>query len=114
MVEEFIKVATRSDLAKQNGSLKVLVNGKGVAIFERDGKLFAVQNACPHRGAPLVGGQVTPMSEGLFVICPDHAWRFRLSDGICPEAGPECTLLTWDVKTEGEDIWVSRFPKMNE
>jgi len=113
MAEEFLKVATLGDLRKQNGSLKVLVNGKGVAIFEKDGALFAVQNACPHRGAPLVGGQLAPMTEGLFVICPDHAWRFRLSDGICPEAGPECTLLTWDVKLEGEDIYVSRLPRMN-
>lgn len=112
MGSEFIKVATRADLAKQNGSLKVLVNGKGVAVFERRGQIYAVQNACPHRGAPLVGGQIAHMTDGLFVICPDHAWRFRLTNGECPEAGPECTLLTWDVKLEGDDILVSRLPRM--
>ncbi len=111
---EFIKVTTLTDLVKQNGSVKILVNGKGVAIFQRGGKVFAVQNACPHRGAPLVGGQITHMTDGLFVICSDHAWRFRLTDGICPEAGPECTLLTWDVKVEGDDVYVSRFPRLQE
>lgn len=111
---EFVRVATKEDLAKSGGSLRVNVNGKGVAIFQSaDGVLHAVQNACPHRGAPLVGGHVRQLSDGLFVICPDHAWRFNLVDGECPEAGPECSLLVWDVKLEGEDILVSKLPRMS-
>ena len=110
--DEFVKVATVADLERAGDSLKVIVNGKGVAIFRREGVLHAVQNACPHRGAPLAGGQVHAMSDGVFVICPDHAWRFRLTDGICPEAGPECSLMIWDVKVEGEDLWVSRLPRL--
>ena len=94
--------------------MKVVSGGKGVAVFERDGALYAVQNACPHRGAPLVGGKVDAMEDGLFVVCPDHAWRFRLTDGACPEAGPECTLLQWDVKIEGEDVLLSRLPRMTD
>lgn len=114
MPDEFIKVATRADLAKANGSLKVVVNGKGVALFDRDGVIYAVQNACPHRGAPLAGGQTHAMQDGLFVICQDHAWRFRLTDGVCPEAGPECTLMLWDVRLEGDDIYLSRLPRLTE
>lgn len=110
---EFVRVAALADLAKAGGSLRVNVNGKGVAIFESSGVLHAVQNACPHRGAPLVGGHVRTLSDGLFVICPDHAWRFSLTDGSCPEAGPECTLLVWDVKVDGEDILVSKLPRLD-
>lgn len=112
MADEFVRVASRADLAAGNGSLKVLMRGKGVALFELEGTVHAVENACPHRGAPLMGGQLHRMEDGPFVICPDHAWRFRLTDGVCPEAGPECTLLTWDVKVEGEDILLSKLPRM--
>ena len=110
--DEFVRVATKAELAAASGSLRVTLNGKGVAIFDSFGALHAVQNACPHRGAPLIGGHVRLMIDGLYVICPDHAWRFDLTNGACPEAGPECTLLTWDVKVEGEDILLSKLPRM--
>lgn len=112
MADDFIRVASMSDLRRANDSLKVVLNGKGIALILKDGKVHAVQNSCPHRGAPLAGGHVVTLSDGLFVICPDHAWRFRLTDGICPEAGEECTLLVWDVKVEGDDIYLSRLPRM--
>lgn len=113
-MDEFVRVASLTDLDGAGGSLKVIVNGKGVALFRRDGVLHAVQNACPHRGAPLAGGELQAMEDGLFVICPDHAWRFRLSDGACPEAGPECALMVWDVRVEGGDILVSRLPRLTD
>ena len=100
------------DLENAGGSARVVLNGKGIALFKQGETVHAVQNACPHRGAPLVGGHVRTLSDGLFVICPDHAWRFRLTDGECPEAGPECTLLVWDVKVENGEIFLSRLPKL--
>lgn len=114
MADEFVRVASRADLAAGNGALKVLMRGKGVALFEIEGAIHAVENACPHRGTPLVGGRVQRMEDGSFVVCPDHAWRFRLTDGVCPEAGPECTLMVWDVRVEGEEILLSKLPRMNE
>ena len=113
MADEFIRVASMRDLENAGGSVRVVLGGKGIAIFKNGSEIHAVQNACPHRGAPLVGGHVRNLSDGLFVICPDHAWRFRLTDGECPEAGPECTLLVWDVKVEGEEIFLSRLPRMS-
>ncbi len=112
--QAFIRVASRADVATVGGALKVTVNGKGVALFDAGGEIHAVENACPHRGAPLANGRVQPMTDGLFVICPDHAWRFRLTDGVCPEAGPECRLMVWDVRLEGEEIHLSRLPRLME
>ena len=110
---EFLHVCAREDLTRAGGSVRISVGGKGVAIFEGPGgELHAVQNACPHRGAPLVGGHVRTLTEGLFVICPAHAGRFRLTDGICPEAGPECSLLVWDVKVDEGQVYVSRLPRL--
>lgn len=54
------------------------VNGEEVAVFrQRDGRVFAVQNRCPHRGGPLADGIV----GGGKVICPLHAHKFDLCDG---------------------------------
>jgi nitrite reductase (NADH) small subunit len=51
-----------------------------VVVFrQRDGQLFATDNACPHRGGPLADGIV---GDGK-VICPLHGWKFDLATGRC-------------------------------
>ena len=51
-----------------------------IAVFRTaDGALYAVENSCPHAGAPLDDGPL----EGGEVMCDWHGWRFRLSDGEC-------------------------------
>ena len=51
-----------------------------IAVFrQRDGRLFATDNTCPHRGGPLADGII----GGGKVICPFHAWKFDLETGCC-------------------------------
>jgi nitrite reductase (NADH) small subunit len=55
-----------------------IVEGEEIAVFrQRDGRLFATQNRCPHRQGPL--------SEGICgagkVICPLHGHKFDLATG---------------------------------
>lgn len=38
-------------------------------------------DACPHAGQSMSGGRIN--DECL--VCPWHAWEFRLSDGRCPD-----------------------------
>lgn len=53
-----------------------------IAVFrQRDGRLFAADNTCPHRGGPLADGIV----GGGKVICPLHARKFDLTTGQCAE-----------------------------
>ncbi|QBD83773.1 Rieske (2Fe-2S) protein [Ktedonosporobacter rubrisoli] len=55
-----------------------LVENTAIAIFHaRDGKLYATQASCPHKGGPLSDGLV---GSGK-VICPLHAYTFDLSTG---------------------------------
>ena len=70
-----------------------IVGGEEIAVFrQRDGKLFATQNRCPHRQGPL--------AEGLLgagkVICPLHAHKFDLCTGEGP--GPQERLRTFEVR----------------
>ena len=55
----------------------VEVEGRTVALFNVDGALYALDNACSHRGGPLGEGDL----EGTVVVCPWHAWRWDVKTG---------------------------------
>jgi nitrite reductase (NADH) small subunit len=62
------------------------VAGQEIAVFrQRDGRLFATENLCPHRQGPLAEGLV---GNGR-VICPLHAHQFDLQTG-CSADPAEC------------------------
>jgi len=55
-----------------------VVGGREIAVFrQRDGRLFALENRCPHRQGPLSEGIV----GGGRVICPLHSHQFDLQTG---------------------------------
>ena len=68
-----------------------------VAVFRaEDGSLYAVEDRCPHRGAPLSRGQIYDNNK---VACADHGWSICLSDGKVD--APECGQVRWfPVKVE--------------
>ena len=67
-----------------------LVGGRRVAVFRtRDGRVFASQGECPHRGGPLADGLV---GNGT-VVCPLHEWRFDLTTGATPNGA--CPLAVY-------------------
>jgi nitrite reductase (NADH) small subunit len=71
-----------------------------LAVFrQRDGRLFATQESCPHRGGPLAEGVV----GGGEVICPYHSYRFDLTTGVCANDAA-CRLQTYPVRDE--DGWI--------
>lgn len=74
-----------------------VVDGCAIAVFrQRDGQLFATQNACPHRGGPLADGII---GNGT-VICPLHARQFDLTTG----ESADCTVRTYPVRVEDSEI----------
>ena len=54
-------------------------HGRDVAVFNVDGCLYAIDNACPHRGGSLGFGVL----EGTIVTCPLHGWTFDVTNGRC-------------------------------
>jgi nitrite reductase [NAD(P)H] small subunit len=79
-----------------------VVGAEEIAVFrQRDGRLFATQNRCPHRQGPLSEGVI----GGGQVICPLHAHRFDLKGGGGNEAG-EC-LQVYQVKVVDGEIVLS-------
>lgn len=69
-----------------------------IALFNVDGEIFAIENACPHAGGPLAQGFI---EEGR-VMCPYHGWSFPLVETEPLNDG----LLRFPVKVEGETVLV--------
>ena len=77
-----------------------VVGAEEIAVFrQRDGRLFATQNRCPHRQGPLSEGVI----GGGQVICPLHAHRFDLKDGAGNEPG-ECVQVYPVKVVDGEIV----------
>ena len=84
------------------------VGDKEIALFNYKGNFYAIDNTCPHRGAPLGEGRI---EEGI-LICPNHEWRFELKSGWCPQ-NPELSTEVYPIKVHDEKIYIRlEKPKM--
>lgn len=73
------KLAETKDVLQGKGLIVNLPDGREVALFNIEGEIFALDNACPHMGGPLGDGEI----EDSTVICPWHAWQFNIKTGEC-------------------------------
>jgi nitrite reductase (NADH) small subunit len=77
------------------------VGGRVIAVFLEEGTYFAVDDACPHKGAPLCDGIVMDRT----VTCTWHGWRFSLTDGRWAD-NPRVRIATHPVRIVGDEIQV--------
>ncbi len=78
------------------------VSGRTLALFRtRGGKVFAVDNECPHKKGPLAEG----MLAGESVVCPLHAFRFDMTSGECDQPNI-CPLKTYPVELRNNEVFV--------
>lgn len=80
----------------------VKVGDTWVAIFRVDGGFRAIDNLCPHAGAPLCDGSVFDGKVACFL----HCWEFDLTSGAC-DVGAAWNVRTWDVKEEAGRLLVA-------
>jgi nitrite reductase (NADH) small subunit len=71
-------IGALSDIPPQGA--RVVKTAQGcVAVFRTaTDQVFAIDDACPHKGGPLSEGIV----HGNSVTCPLHAWVFSLETGM--------------------------------
>jgi nitrite reductase/ring-hydroxylating ferredoxin subunit len=77
------------------------IAGQRIAFFNVDGKIHAIDDTCPHAGAPLSEGQL----NGCVVTCPWHAIRFDVTSGRVPGQTDDA-LSTYPVFIAGDQIEV--------
>ncbi len=102
---EFTTVAKVADIPAGQGQA-FAVGGRMVAVFNEDGKFFAIDDFCPHMGASLAGGYL----EGGIVTCPWHAWRFCIHDGKWCD-NPRIKIDAFECRVEGDQVQVRVVPK---
>ena len=80
------------------------VEGLMIAVFLKEGQYPAINDFCPHQGAPLSTGYV---DEQGAVTCPWHAWRFCIKEGTWLD-NPKSKLQVpvYPVRIEGDEIQV--------
>ena len=98
--EEFVPVLGEKEL--EEGKMKrISVNGTPVLLIKQKGKIFAIDNRCPHQACAMSGGSL----DGLAIICPCHDWRFSLENGEY-EGDASFKLNMFELKIESGKIWV--------
>ncbi len=104
-MSQFIPVAKIADVAPGTGKT-VVVNEREIALFNVDGRFYAIDNTCPHQGGPLSEGWI----EGDQVTCPWHAWTFKMADGKMTLGDYAC-VDPFDIRIDGDTVSVSAEPR---
>ena len=94
-----VKVAETKDVPPGT-AVAVDLEGRAVALFNVDGRFYAIDGTCTHRGGPLSQGEL----DGTVVTCPLHGARFEVTTGEV--VGPPAArgVGRYDVRVEGEDV----------
>lgn len=62
---------------KNKDRLLVSLGEKCAVIFKVESRYFAIEDSCPHRGAPLIDGQISQRT----ITCPWHLAEIDLDTG---------------------------------
>jgi nitrite reductase (NADH) small subunit len=84
------------------GSRVIKTREMDIAVFRgSDDQVFAIRDACPHKGGPLSQG----IMHGHSVTCPLHNWKIDLTSGnaLAPDNG--CSNV-FPVKVEGGKVYL--------
>jgi 3-phenylpropionate/trans-cinnamate dioxygenase ferredoxin subunit len=104
--------------APDEGAVRIVeVGGHRVGIYRVTGKLHALADRCPHRGARLCSGRIaTPIELGAIEVtvgaansivrCPWHKWEFEIATGRSL-VDPRLRVRRYAVRVDGDDLVVT-------
>lgn len=95
-----MKVADVADVPAGQGRV-VEAGNRTVALFNVDGRFYAIDNACLHRGGPLGEGNL----DGRVVLCPWHAWGWDVTTGRNVN-NPAVQAACFPVTVAGGEVFV--------
>jgi len=75
-MSEWIDVSKQSELSV-GGHTIVQTDVGEIAVFNLNGKYYAIEDVCSHDGGELASGRC----EGDEIICPRHGARFCIKNG---------------------------------
>jgi nitrite reductase/ring-hydroxylating ferredoxin subunit len=98
---EFVAAASVDEIPQGFGKV-IRIGRDEIAIFNVDGRFFAIDNTCPHAGAPIGVSRF----DGRIVTCGYHGMRFDVTTGVCPDA---CgwSAQTYPVRVVDDEIQIA-------
>ena len=99
-MEQWIRVAQVTELQTEGFGSLVNADGIGIALFKWRGKVYAVENLCPHMGFPLAESSV---HKGE-VVCGWHGWHINLEDGACRREKISARIFPCEVRDN--EVWI--------
>jgi nitrite reductase/ring-hydroxylating ferredoxin subunit len=102
------RAARLSDL-DAHGMATVRVGSYSVVLCQHEGRVYALDNRCPHMGFPLDRGTC---SDGI-LTCHWHAARFDLRTGGTFDQFAD-DGLAFPVELRGDEIWVDPTPQRDQ
>ena len=99
---DWIEIVALDEIPKL-GARVIRTDTVDVAVFRTsDDQVFAVRDACPHKGGPLSQGIV----HGTSVTCPLHNWKIDLASGEARAPDRGCSR-SFPVKLEDGRVFLS-------
>ena len=82
-MSDWVDVAPTTALGPGQSRL-VNIDNVSIAVFNLEGKYYAIEDTCSHNGAPLLGCGLEPgeLIDGNQIICPRHGARFCIRTGV--------------------------------
>lgn len=81
--------------------LEAVAADRIVALFNVDGRFYALDGVCPHQGGPLGKGRL----EGCIVTCPWHGWQFDVRSGQ-HQLSATIRQESLETRIDGDDVLV--------
>lgn len=98
---EWIPVCNVADMKDGFAKIKLLPDGKRVAVYLNGGQLSAISNACAHQNGPLGEGRVID----CLVTCPWHGFQYDVTNGRSPAPFTE-KVPTYNLKLDRGEVFV--------
>jgi nitrite reductase/ring-hydroxylating ferredoxin subunit len=95
-------VVARADELAPGEVKRVEFGGRGIALFNVDGRFYAINDMCTHMRARLSDGYV----DGDIVECPLHFGKFDIRTGKALSAPCTVAVRTYTVERDGDSVSV--------
>jgi len=95
------RVAAVSDVVPGCG-FRVRVRGIPIAIYRVGDAFYAMEDTCPHAGAPLSEGTLS----GTVITCAVHGWDYDIRSGFRRGYEDGFPIPCFPVHIEGDGVWI--------
>ncbi|TRZ66174.1 hypothetical protein D4R20_00935 [bacterium] len=104
MTGKYIKLCKISELEELKGNRYHLDDEYEVAVFMIRGKVYVVDNVCPHNHTPKIADGYI---KGNYVVCPVHLYQFDFKTGK-PKNNVGGKLRIFETMIKDEYLYVKK------